>query len=171
MPETNQTITFEQMKGTIGSLVYLWSGIELTLNESIEVIRSGKNPKPVHGISRSLDTWAQAVNEQHENRPLQADLCKRLVKMLKEALVIRNLVCHGLVSIQSKNFADQDEAHLSVKLGYDARILTWHQLDEMFGWMSRTKWLINDLTDAAIESDALRANARLRAWEGFPVQK
>ncbi len=171
MPDTGQTVTFDQMKGTIGSLVYLWSGIEETLIDSIEMLHAGKKPKSAHGIYRSLDVWSQAANQVDTSRTLQADLCDRLVKTLKEALVIRNLVCHGLIGISAQLNIDATEAHLKVQLGDDARLLTWRQLDEMFSWMSRSGLLISALTDAAMKKDAQRANARLRGWEKFPVQQ
>lgn len=106
-----------------------------------------------------------------DNRPLQADLCQRLVNMLKEALVIRNLVCHGLIGISAQIHLDEPEAHLNVQLGEDKRLLTWSQLDKMLRWMSRTSWLIIALTDATLDNDVERANARLLGWEYFPEQK
>lgn len=171
MPKINQIIEYDQIKGAIGSLVSLWSSIEKTLTISIGRMHAGEVPKSAHGISTSLDVWSQRVIPMTDNRPLQAGLCQRLVEMLKEALVIRNLVCHGLIGISAQLHLDQPEAHLSVQLGDDTRLLTWSQLDEMFQWMSRTSWLIIDLTDAAMEGDAERANARLHGWEDFPDQK
>uniref|UniRef100_UPI0019D3382F hypothetical protein n=1 Tax=Pseudophaeobacter leonis TaxID=1144477 RepID=UPI0019D3382F len=49
-------------------------------------------------------------------------------------------------------------------------LLTWYQLDEMFSWMSRSRWLISALTEAAMENDVQRANNRLLGWENFPEQ-
>lgn len=171
MQDTDQTITFDQMKGTIGSLVFLWSGIEQSLNEAIENLHTEKKPKSVHGISRSIDVWSLAVKQTDNTSTLRTDLCDRLVRMLKEALVIRNLVCHGLTGISARPHIDYPEAHLKVELGEDTRLLTWHQLDEMFSWMSRSRWLIRDLTEAAMENDAQRANNRLLGWEKFPEQQ
>ena len=171
MPDTNQTITFDQMKGTIGSLVFLWSGIEQSLAEAIENLHADRKPKSVHRISRSIDVWSQAVKQTDNINTLQVDLCDRLVKLLKEALLIRNLVCHGLTGISAQLHIDAPEAHLKVQLGEDTRLLTWSQLDEMFSWMSRSGWLIRDLTEAAMENDAQRANDRLLSWEKFPKQQ
>ncbi|PXW65653.1 hypothetical protein C7964_1158 [Loktanella sp. PT4BL] len=168
MPDTDQTITFDQMKGTIGSLLYLWSGIEKSLNVAIENLHGENVPRSVHGISRSIDVWSLAIKQTDQTSTLRADLCDRLVKMLKEALVIRNLVCHGLIGISARLHIDDPEAHLKVQLGDDMRLLTWHQLDEMFSWMSRTRWLIRDLTEAAIQNDPQRANDRLLSWVNFP---
>ncbi|SFN44059.1 hypothetical protein SAMN04487859_102221 [Roseovarius lutimaris] len=171
MRDTDQTITFDQMKGTIGSLVFLWSGIEQSLNESIENLHTEKKSKSVHGISRSIDVWSLAVKQTDNTSTLRTDLCDRLVRMLKEALVIRNLVCHGLTGISVRLHIDYPEAHLKVQLGEDTRLLTWKQLDEMFSWMSRSRWLIRDLTEAAMENDAQRAHNRLIRWEKFPEQQ
>ena len=171
MPDTNQTITFDQMKGTIGSLVFLWSGIEQSLTEAIENLHAERKLKSLHGISRSIDVWSQAVKQTDNINTLQVDLCDRLVKMLKEALLIRNLVCHGLTGIAAQLHIDAPEAHLKVQLGEDTRLLTWSQLDEMFSWMSRSGWLIRDLTEAVMENDAQRPNDRLLSWEKFPEQQ
>ena len=146
------------MKGTIGSLLLLWSGIEQSLNEAIENLHTEKMSKSVHGISRSIDVWSLAVKQTDNTSTLHADLCDRFVRMLKEALVIRNFVCHGLTGISARLHSGNPEAHLQVQLGEDTRLLTWHQLDEMFRWMSRSRWLIRDLTEAAMENDAQRAN-------------
>jgi hypothetical protein len=78
---------------------------------------------------------------------------------------------HGLIGISALCDIDAPEAHLKVQLGEDKRILNWNQLDEMFEWMSRSRWLIGDLTDAAMESDDQRANARLLGWMNFPAQQ
>lgn len=164
MPTNKKMITFDDMQGTIGSLVFLWSGIENELTESIRKLCDGKAVKSAYGISRSLDVWSERVMLEGDSRFLQATLCARVVELLKEALVVRNLVCHGLVGI----CADGREAYLRVKLGADERLLTWCELDEMFKWMSRTKWLISALTRAAMEKDTSRAGARLCGWKDFP---
>lgn len=170
MQDTDKIVTIDQMKGTIGSLVFLWSGIEQSLNDAIENLHAEKKPKSVHGISRSIDVWSLAVKQTDNISPLRVDLCDRLVRMLKEALVIRNLVCHGLQGISAQHYIDAPEAHLKVQLGEDMRLLTWHQLDEMFSWMSRSGWLIRALTEAAMENDVQRGNNRLLGWENFPEQ-
>lgn len=169
--ETNQIPFFHQMQGTIGSLVFIWSGLEESLRISIQELHAGEIPKSSYGISRSLDAWKQAVTPRGNNRPLQTVLINRLVEMLKEALVIRNLVCHGLTSISAQFHAEEPEANLTVELGDDKRVHTWSQLQELFGWMSRASWLINDLTKAAMDNDDERSTARLRAWEIFPNHK
>ncbi len=115
--------------------------------------------------------WSQAVKQTDNINTLQVDLCDRLVKMLKEAFLIRNLVCHRFTGISAQLHIDAPEAHLKVQLGEDTRLLTWSQLDEMFSWMSRSGSLVRDLTAAVMENDAQRANDRLLNWEKFPEQQ
>jgi hypothetical protein len=171
MPETAQTITFAEMKGAIGSLLFLWSDIERALTKAIGKLHVEEVPKSVHGISKSLNHWSLQVLAGAEDRPLQSQLCQRATGMLREALAIRNLVCHGLIGITAQRDLAGDDAHLTVELKNEVRTLTYSELQEMFRWMSRTHWLIGALTDAAIEKDAERANAKLLGWEDFPEQK
>ena len=99
------------------------------------------------------------------------ELCQRITDRLLDALAIRNLVCHGLISISAQIHHTGCEAHLRVEIGDDRRILTWSELEEMFAWMSQTKWVIRDLTAAAVDHDAARGNGRLVEWQDFPRQK
>ena len=102
---------------------------------------------------------------------MQTDLCRRLVGMLKEALVVRNLVCHGLIGISAQGGRANGVAHLRVELGDEARIVTWHEFQAMFSWMSRSKWLIEDLTAAALDPELGSSSKKIAAWEEFPRQK
>ncbi|WP_145991965.1 hypothetical protein [Neptunicoccus cionae] len=171
MHDIEQPVTYYQIERTIASLLSLWSNIERSLSKSIERLHAGKETKAPHGILRSLDVWSQAIKQNNTDRPLQLLLCNRLIKMLKEALVIRNLVCHGLTGILAENKLDGTEAHLRVQLGQDTRLLTWHQLQEMFKWMSQSEQLISALTNAALEDDPLKANEQLFVWEMFLARK
>ena len=63
------------------------------------------------------------------------------------------------------------EAHLSVELAGEKRILTWSELDEMFSWMSRVPWVIQVLTAASMEKNAQRGNDRIAGCVDFPSQK
>lgn len=103
-------------------------------------------------------------------RPLQRELCQRLSSSLREALVIRNLVCHGLIGYSADVPHRSEEAHLLVELDGNRRRLTWTELQTMFEWMSRSRWLIRDLTHAAIGKDAAASEASLRGWERFSQQ-
>jgi hypothetical protein len=171
MTDNPETVTFAQMNGAIGSLLRLWSDIERSLKVACQTLAPDDTTKPPHGISKTLTVWSTRVITRSADRPLQAELCQRLVDMLREPLSIRNFVCHGLVGIHEQVSRDGQEAHLLVELNGEARTLRWRELQEMFQWMSQTKWLIDALTKAAIDNDGARAAKMLCAWESFPVQK
>lgn len=171
MSESAPIVTFDQVKGAIGSLILLWSDIERELVASIRKMHAGEMPKSAHGILGSLKTWSHRAMRQESDDDLHAQLCRRLVDLLEDALTIRNLVCHGLIGIHAQIGPTDVEAHLTVELGGDKRILRWDELQEMFAWMSRTKWLIRDLTDVALSENLALGNKKLVGWESFPLQK
>lgn len=167
MSRTADTITLEQMKGAVGSLVFLWSDIERALRAAIQTELFAGNRKSVHLISQALHVWSERVLLAGAGRSLQSELCQRLTILLKEALVVRNLVCHGLIGY-SADLPDRSQvAHLRVELGADSRVLTWDELQAMFQWLSQSGWLISDLTRAAMEKDAGASEDNLRAWKRF----
>lgn len=161
-------VSFEQIQGTIGSLAWLWSGIERELEAALKELRGGPDAPPVHGISRSLEVWSTEILKREAGEGLQAALCQRLVRMLKEALVVRNLVCHGLKGIHAQSSDASSEAYLVVQLGEVQRTLPWSELQTMFAWMSRAPWLICDLTTAALSADPGRSSEQLQHWDCFP---
>lgn len=167
MSGSDQVVTFGQMKGTIGSLVWLWSQIERELTAAIKAMNSGTVPRNAHGASKSIAVWSEFVLHRTEGRILQIHACHSLVELLAEALAVRNLVCHVLIGISAQVHPTGREAHLTVELGEDRRILTWSELQEMFAWMSQTTRLIRELTTAAMENDAAWGNAMLARWEKF----
>jgi hypothetical protein len=169
MTEIRPRVSYMQMKEAVGSLAYLWSGIERALSASIRRMTRDRGSTPVHGISRSIDAWAGLVLPRGEDRPLQAQICERLVALLKEALVVRNLVFHGLRDIRLDRH--DREAHLEVELGEDRRRIAMSELESMFRWMGNAPGLIADLTAAALETKAAHSTERLAGWEDFPLQR
>ena len=96
MTQIDQSVSIEQMQGTVGSLVFLWSKIERELEEANLGLYGGEVPKSARGISKSVTAWSQRVSSGDIDRALQTRLCGRVVDLLAEALAVRNLVCHGL---------------------------------------------------------------------------
>jgi hypothetical protein len=170
MSETGDTVTLVQMKGAIGSLLFLWSDIERSLRAATQTELFASNRKSVHLISQALDVWSERVLQAGVDRPLQTELCQQLVRHLREALAIRNLVCHGLIGYSAEAPHRSQEAHLLVERDGSTRVLTWGELQAMFEWMSRSRWLIDELTWAAMEKDGAASEDGLRGWKGFPEQ-
>lgn len=115
MAERDEQISFDQMKGTIGGLLMLWLDIERSLNVAIQALLPTERARLVHGISRSVDAWSEQVTLRGSDRQLQTDLCRRLVVMLKEALVVRNFVCHALIGVSAHGGRANGDAHLLVE--------------------------------------------------------
>jgi len=170
MADSNQTVTFDQMKGAIGSLIFLWSGIEREITSAIGRLQCAENTKAVHGISKSIDLWSACVTSKGSDEDLRIELCQRLVRLLREALIVRNLFCHGLVGIRVGYPAEERGAYLTVELGDEKRFLHWDELQEMFSWMSKARFLVNDLTCATLQGDEASATRTLQGWTAFPAQ-
>ncbi|WP_141104934.1 hypothetical protein [Thioclava sp. IC9] len=131
-------------------------------------IKGLRSSKPAHGIARRLALWSGQIHPRNGQRELASKLTDVLAAHLREALSVRNLVCHGLIGITAKIHPEGNEAHLTVELGDISKNLTWTELQIMFGWMSRAHWLIRDLTTASLEPDHLRAENLLLGWQAFP---
>lgn len=164
-------VSFEQMKGTVGSLLFLWSQIERELTESIHDLTVECKQKHPHGIARSLDFWFNEIHQKADRLTLATDLCDDLAPLLKEALDVRNSVCHGLIGIAADLSSSHEEACITVEMGEHTRELKWAELQTMFEWMSQARWLIRDLTTAVLDTHQLRSEELLLKWKGFPHQR
>ncbi|MCF1711166.1 hypothetical protein L0V05_20375 [Tabrizicola sp. J26] len=170
-PEQPQIVTFSQMKGAIGSLVLLWSRIEMALAEAIQSLPD-EVAKDAHGIRRSIDVWERYVMSRGSGEEPLSLLCQRLVARLKHALDVRNQVCHGLIGITGQVSASDPEAHLTVRLKGKRKDISWSELQSMFSWMSRAGHLICDLTHVALADDPRQEGRTLLiAWQDFPTQR
>ena len=168
MPGSDPVVSIDQMKAAIGTLIILWSGIERELTESIRSLDVDGTAPPAHGISRRLDLWSSLVLRGATGRARQTQLCHSLGKYLKDALVVRNFVCHGIVGIQAQFYESCPEAHLTAELGNERRILTLSELSAIFENMANGTRLIGNLTGAAMAMDVARSDGFLVDWEAFP---
>lgn len=164
MKKIDGDITYDQMKGTVGSLLSIWSQIERALNAGL--IKLNPDEPPMYGFSSKLDLWSKLIIAKSDDRPLQREVCQRLRTHLSDALDVRNLVCHGLVGISAGY--REDVACLTVELNEKKRILTWPELQAMFPWMSEAQWCIEFLTAAAMEKNPARAAKILPNMRHFP---
>lgn len=161
-------VTLDQMKGAVGSLLFLWSQIERALGASIDALMDGGTTKRPHGIAQNLDHWRTEIQNRTGRSGLADELCIRLTDDLCEALAARNLVCHGLIGYTARLTPLDEEACLTVELNGIARKLSWTELQKMLKWMSQASRLIGDLTISVLESDPSKSNALLQGWKDFP---
>ncbi|MFO1210077.1 MAG: hypothetical protein U1E40_12785 [Amaricoccus sp.] len=153
------------MKAAIGSLLFLWSRLERSLASALEVLGEPQS-KLAHGPARRIEAWSSRIRCRSADRPWQAALCDRMADLLRDALGVRNLVCHGLEGIAAQGHCDQ--ARLTVALGENRRVVTWGELQAMFDWMSQADSPISLLTRAALDDDPVRSEQLLLAYKDFP---
>ncbi len=163
MADSERPVTYEQIRGTIGSMVWLWAEIERALKRAI--VSLGHEPR--HGISRNLRLWSGLVGSDAPERASQVALRDRVVWHLAESLRLRNALCHGISGIS----AQRQDAPAFLTVQSDDRPperLEWDRLQAMFAWMSRCDEIIVSLTEAAREADPARRAQLLAVWTGFP---
>ena len=70
-------VTYEQINGTLGSLLRLWAAIERQAQH--EILRDGSGiAKSVHGIAAILNAWETFVLETADPGSLRAALAEQL---------------------------------------------------------------------------------------------
>ncbi|WP_428687954.1 hypothetical protein [Roseibium sp.] len=171
MAKSDATITFEQMKGAVGSLLLLWSEIERELAESLIRLNGGRSAKPAHGIEKSIEFWILELQRNSCRQDQVIELRSGFGSHLSDALKVRNSVCHGLVGITAGCPSGGEEAHLTVELSGETRILGWSELQSMFRWMSKASSLIHNLTTATLEKDLGRLDMHLEKWTDYVFQE
>lgn len=130
-----QGVSFDQIKGSLGSLLLLWSNVERALREEVARDHGGQLPKSAHGIAAVLKAWETAMAKGQLASPFRTSLASALCEELREKLVIRNGVCHGLVGI-SAEYAGKP-ATLTWELNDQKRSITWDELQAAFRWLSK----------------------------------
>lgn len=94
-------VSFEQIRGSLGSLLLQWSAIERAAREEVARAHDGQLPKSAHGIAAVLNAWEAAVVARQDASPLRILLATTLRAQLQDPLDIRNGVCHGLVGLSA----------------------------------------------------------------------
>lgn len=160
----NEGVTFEQMKGSLGSLLLLWAGIERTVRDEVSRAHSGILPKSAYGIAAALNTWEAAMIEDQLARPFQALLASRLRAQLQWPLEIRNGVCHGLIGVSAADGGKP--ATLTWEINGIQSSITWDELQTVFKWLSKIPGAISMISRAPADQKSCR-EARLlpdRQW-------
>lgn len=157
-------VTYERMAGSLGSLLLLWARAEKALRSEIECLNEGVVPKSAHGPASCLTTWERLVVAS-PSRPLFAhQLAAALVNRVREALCVRNGLCHGLLGI-SPSTAEMD-ASLMWELNGERRSITHAELQQSYQWLSRVPSAISHLTRMPADRLGTRLidNLENRAW-------
>ena len=139
-------VSFEQISGSLGSLLLLWSAIEQAARDEVARVHDGQLPKSAHGIAAALNAWQAAVAGGEDPSPLRMLLASTLRTQLQDPLDVRNGVCHGLVGLSATHL--DRAASLTWELNSERRSITWDELQVAFSWLSKIPHAIGMISNS-----------------------
>ena len=142
-------VTYEQVSGSLGSLLLLWAAIERQARKEVAGLHNGCLPKSAHGIAAVLNAWETAVVATASIGSLRALLASTLRAQLKVPLSVRNGICHGLNGISSAY--DGKQAGLSWETDGVKRSIAWDELQATFSWLSKIPSAISLISNSPTE--------------------
>jgi hypothetical protein len=159
-----QEVSIDQLKGSLGNLLLLWSRIERTSRDVVTRAHDGKFPKSGHGIAAVLNAWEASVAEGQPASSFRVLLASTLRAQLKEPLEIRNGVCHGLIGLSASQC--NQPATLTWELNDERRSVSWEELQSLFGWLSKMPFAISMISKLPSEEPGSRMTDTLqnRKW-------
>jgi len=160
--------TYDDIRGTVSSMLFLWASIEAALADAMDKLFGGEPPKSAHRISARIDLWLEMMEQHTAGNARLINICKTLVQHLKVSLRLRNMICHGLRGAAASNARTGEPAHVLVQLDGQVRKIYWQEFHDMFSWMSRTHWMIAELTGCATGLAPAKIEETIYVWELFP---
>lgn len=144
-----KNVSFEQIQGSLGSLLMLWSAIERAARKEVARAHNGQLPKSAHGIAAVLNAWGTVMEGRQKSSPLSTLLATTLRAELQDSLDTRNGVCHGLVGL-SAAYGNRP-ATLTWELNDENRSITWDELQATFSWLSKVPSAIGIISNSNAE--------------------
>jgi hypothetical protein len=142
---------FQDIRGSIGSLIWLWSRIERCA-EGIETEPASHEKTPwSRSVSGRLESWQKKMQSKAAESPFRAALARQLRSDLRKASRVRNGVCHGLSGIEGAH--GDSPGRLIWRSGSKQESLTWAEIQVHLAWLSKIP--------AALE---ILDRGDLRAW-------
>jgi hypothetical protein len=157
-------VTYEQVSGSLGSILLLWAAIERQARKEVAGLQNGCLPKSAHGIAAVLNAWETAVVAAASIGSLHALLASTLRAQLQEPLSVRNGVCHGLNGVSSAY--DGKPAALMWEIDGVKRSIAWDELQAAFSWLSKVPLAISMISNSPTEKLGSRIidSAENREW-------
>lgn len=143
----DDSVTYDQMKGAIGSLLLLWASVERTARETVSQARGGTMPRSAQSISGLLNTWEVTIANDRSFRPFHAMLASRIRAQLQGPLSIRNGLCHGLVGVSAAYGGEPAKLYWEVR-GKQSSI-TWDEIQPILSWLARLPRAMTMLSSAS----------------------
>ena len=156
-------VSYDEIKGSLGSLLFLWAAIEKEARDRVEHAHGGRLPKSAHGISAVLDAWEATVRSEQDTS-LRASLASTLRVRLRRPLDIRNGVCHGLVGWRAAR--GDRPATLTWEMGGTRSSISYEELQDLFGWLSKVPGAMAIMSDNSAEGlgNRMADNPENRDW-------
>lgn len=161
MPE-NKTVSVQDMRACLGTLLFLWADIERELREQV-ARHCGTVPRPAHGIAACLRDWRTSIPDAHDIGHFRGELADYLIEQLQHALKMRNGLCHGLTGYSS---GSERSAQLLWALnGEDGRV-SYKELQDTFSWLARIPQAFSVLSKSSVAGkfDRCADTAENRQW-------
>lgn len=157
-------VTFEQISGSLGSLLLLWAAIEREARQEVARLNDGILPRSAFGISAVLNAWEATVVQQHADQAFRSLLASKLRAQLQEPLNIRNGLCHGLLGIFSDLHGKP--AALTWEMNEVRSHITWEELQASFSWLSKVPDALSMISKSSAEKPGNRMKDSLenRDW-------
>ena len=145
MQETNFA-TYEQMRGSLGSILLLWAAIEKQLRK--EVAQRGGEALPEYAnYARNLKARRKAVSAAQPASSLARPLASILCDQLEEPRAVRNGVCHGLTGITGQH--GKNPVSLFWNINGVKGSIAWDELQVSLHWLSRVPHAISIISGSS----------------------
>lgn len=151
MSSDAESVSYEEIKGTVASLLFLFAEIEREVRAIILKARGEDGLIGVHGAGGALNAWRNLLLTAEATRPHEARLAERLWTQLQDPLAVRNGVCHGLIGASASRGGAS--ATLTWRGKVDTCTRTYDELQEMFAWLSRLPRAISMISHVVLEKD------------------
>ena len=157
-------VDFDQAKGSVGSLLLLFSRIERSAREELARMKKASPSKPAHGFAAIMNDWVAAIDTMPCELSLTVPLAVSLRAQLQGPIALRNAVCHGLNSISASH--GDVPATLGWELNGERGSITWDELQTCFQWLSRVPHAISHISSGPTKKldCRLKDSVENRAW-------
>lgn len=155
---------FDQIRGSVASLLLLWSTIERSAREEVARVNGGAVPKSAYGIAAVLGAWEDSVAAKRPTISLARSAAGQLNARLPAHLRVRNGICHGLDGVSSAH--DGHSARLTWTINGERGSIEWDDLQTSLRWLSRVPraiWIISRSSSTAI-GNRLLDDPQNREW-------
>jgi hypothetical protein len=146
-----ETVSYERIKGTVASLLFLFAEIEGEARRILSRAEQTKRQGRTFGAGVVLRDWKNLLESQRTSRPYEAMLASRLWEQIQVPLKVRNGVCHGLVGASGER--DGTPATLQWRDDDGIRTMTYDELQQMFAWLSKVPLAMSMISQAQSAKD------------------